>query len=79
VIGDSFKNHTAFPLRPLYSPYQANRKFFQAQCMQSMLPSIPGNPLAVICARIQVVSSSFGDRLNQTLRQLPDKTWRHHQ
>jgi hypothetical protein len=28
--------------------------------MQSMLPSIPGNPLAAFCARIWVVSSSVG-------------------
>jgi hypothetical protein len=50
------------PLRPLYNPCQANGQFFQAQCIQSMLPSIPGYPLTAFCARIQVVSFIFGCR-----------------
>src|SRR5664279_3302622 len=49
------------PFAPLYIPCQANGQFFHAQCMQSMLPSISGNPLASFCARIRAVSSALGD------------------
>ena len=48
------------PLAPLYIPCQANGQFFHFQCMQSMLPSIPGNPLAAFWARIRAVSSALG-------------------
>src|SRR3954467_10815784 len=50
-----------WPFAPLYIPCQANGQFLHAQCMQSMLPSILGNPLAAF-ARIQAVSSALGDR-----------------
>src|SRR3954471_20303964 len=49
------------PFWPLYIPCHSNGQFFHSQCMQSMLPSIPGNPLLSLTARIRVVSSAVGD------------------
>jgi hypothetical protein len=52
MIYHSLKYHTALSSVVLYIPCQVNEQFFQPQCMQSMLPSIPGNPLAELCAII---------------------------
>src|SRR3954471_22290023 len=49
------------PLWPLYILCHANGQFFHLQCMQSMLPSIPGNPLLSLTARIRAVSLAVGD------------------
>ena len=49
------------PLWPWYIPCQANGQFFHAQCIQSMLPSITGNPLTSLSTWVRVVSSLVGD------------------
>src|SRR3954467_55877 len=45
---------------PLYCPCQAEGQFFHFQCMQSMLPSIPGKPLLAFIANKRAVSSAVG-------------------
>jgi hypothetical protein len=57
LICNHFKDHTALPGMSLIQSLPSKRHFFQPQCMQPMLPSIPGNPLAVFCAKILAVSS----------------------
>ncbi|KAG2667638.1 hypothetical protein I3760_13G048100 [Carya illinoinensis] len=47
---------------PEYIPFQAAGQFFHFQCMQSMLPSIPGNPRCSATASNRVISLAFGDR-----------------
>src|SRR4051812_5220428 len=44
----------------LYCPCQANGQFFHSQCIQSMLPSILGNPLVSFKPKILGVSAAFG-------------------
>jgi hypothetical protein len=56
VIGDSFKDHTAFPNAAFVHSLPSK----WAILLSPMLPSIPGNPLAAFYARIRAVSSSFG-------------------
>src|SRR4051812_1188096 len=54
-------NMTVHPLTcPLYWPCQANGQFFHSQCIQSMLPSIPGKPLAALVANNLSVSAAVG-------------------
>src|SRR5215217_4995403 len=47
---------------PLYCPCQPKGQFFHSQCMQSMLPSIPGKPLAALIDNRRAVSSALGCR-----------------
>ena len=47
---------------PVYAPCHAFGQFFHTQCMQSMLPSIPGNPRRSPSARRRAVSVSLGAR-----------------
>jgi hypothetical protein len=39
------RRHNGHMIDPEYYPCHANGQFFHSQCIQSMLPSIPGNPL----------------------------------
>src|SRR3954463_13768325 len=45
---------------PLYWPCQENGQFFHTQCIQSMLPSMPGKPLAAFVVNNLSVSAAFG-------------------
>ncbi|KAG6666920.1 hypothetical protein CIPAW_01G064300 [Carya illinoinensis] len=47
---------------PEYIPFQAAGQFFHFQCMQSMLPSIHGNPRCSPTSSNQAISLAFGDR-----------------
>ena len=44
----------------LHIPDQPVGQFSHSQCIQSMLPIIPGNPLASLCLRITSSSLGFG-------------------
>jgi hypothetical protein len=60
MIGDSFKDHTAFPIAAFVQPLPSKRAILPSPMHAIILPSIPVNPLDAFCARIWVVSSSFG-------------------
>jgi hypothetical protein len=62
-------------LLPQYCPCHAFGQFFQCQCIQSTLPSIPVQPLAAFSPNNLDISCSLGDRSVQRHGSSPCKTY----
>jgi hypothetical protein len=60
MVSHGFKNDCAIFLWPLKCPFQVARYFFQFQCMQSIVPSIPGKPQFSLNSKSLAVSWALG-------------------